>query len=287
MYAQLGNMIFEGVNGFQSLSRIRAVKYTEIQLVDGKPRLQRNGIELTSLALEMKFHVGFGIDPTTEINRLITWQNTGEVLPLIDGQGTEYGNFVIRSVSDSPEVMRVDGKVIWASVSVQLTEFVDPNAAATAKRESIAKGFATDPLKVIPIRVVRVGTTPASITSIQSREAALNGAAAAADIQEAYTTPTRKESLFMAAKVKAEAAASGAREAITRLGEIASLAAKAPALLASLESVRDNSNLMIQRIAEGDLTNALTQATALTAATDTVDGAVRPLDISLILRQPI
>jgi phage protein U len=287
MYAQLGTLVFEGIFGMQSLPRSRGVRYTDITLADGKPRKQRNGIELDTIQIDVRFHSGFGATPQTQINLLTTWQNTGEVLPLIDGQGNNYGNFVIEKITDIPEIVGVTGEVISSNVSIQLSEYVDSNPAATTKRQNIQNGFATDPLKVIPISVTRKGTTPASVTSTEAKEAAANAAGSASDIAKVVTAPAQKPSLFQSAKSKAQAAAAGARASIARIQDVTTIAARAPQLLTALQAVRDNADLMVTRIAEGDLTNALYQAKSLDDSSRLIDAALKPLDILLVTKQAI
>ena len=89
------------------------------------------------------------------------------------------------------------------------------------------------------------------------------------------------------ATVKAEDAVLAAQDAVTKLQDFSSLAAKAPALLATMESVRDNAELLGTRLLEGDITNALSQSTLLGDSLLGVGDAVRPINTSLILREAI
>jgi hypothetical protein len=82
----------------------------------------------------------------------------------------------------------------------------------------------------------------------------------------------------MAAKVSIEAA-------IEKIQAANSVANKAPNLLAAAESMADNSELMIQRIAEGDLTNALAQSSAFSDSMKGLGLALLPLDLTIVLRQ--
>lgn len=286
MYAQLGDIVFEGPMGFQSISRSRAGTNSEVSMIDGKPRLQRNGTSLESVQIEMRLHVGFGAgNPIDIIEKMRTWQDEGQVLPLIDGQGEVLGNYVLQKVGDSTEISRIDGKMISANVSIDLLEFYDPNPDVTAKRAAIQKGFATNPLKVIPVRVTRVATTPAAMASLEGKSSIANASGSAADIQSVVDQPSKKDSFFQSAKVKAQAARADIQKVLDRINEVESIAAKAPDLLVAAESMRDNADLMITRIEEGDLTNALTQSSALLDSSAGLGNAMLPLDLSLILRE--
>lgn len=286
MYAQLGNIRFEGLKGFLSFRRTRTAKYAEMPRLDGKALIQRTGDELETISIDVRLHSAFG-DVLADYNALDTYRQDGEVLPLIDGDGLVLGNFVITSISDSPEISGLTGKPISTELAIELKEYIDPSPAATAQRQAIADGFATSAAKVIPIRLVRIGTTPAAATVQSIQAAELNSQAAIADVRKAAVAPEQKESLFQRAAVKAEDAVLAAQDAITKLQDFASLAAKAPALLVVVESVRDNAILMGTRIQEGDITNALSQADTLGDSLLGIEDAVRPINLALITREAI
>lgn len=286
MYAQLGNIRFEGLKGFLSFQRVRASRYAEMPRVDGKSRLQRTGEELEAINFELRLHSVFG-DVLTDYGTLDGYRQDGEVLPLIDGDGLVLGNFVIVRISDTPEISGITGKPISLNVAVELKEFVDPNPSATVRRQAIQNGFATDASKVVPIQLVRIGTTPAAVTVQSVQGSALNSSAAIADVVKASSAPDQKESLFARASKKIENAVAAAQDAIDKLQDIQSLAAKAPALLAVMQTVYENAVLMGTRLAEGDLTNALSQGAVLGDSLLFIDDAVRPLNLALILREPI
>jgi hypothetical protein len=107
-----------------------------------------------------------------------------------------------------------------------------------------------------------------------------------AQVEQAAVAPSQKAALFASAGEKAKQAVAATNQAIQNLQNVASLAAKAPALLATMQNVRDQTALLVTRIAEGDLTNALTQSSAVTASLGAVEDAQRPLVIALMLREP-
>jgi phage protein U len=286
MYAQLGDIIFEGATGFQTFSRSRTGTNVEVGTIDGKPRLQRNGTNLESVQIDIRLHSAFGAgDPIDLITKLNTWQDEGQVLPLIDGQGEVLGNYVLQKVGDSIDIMRIDGKIISATVSIDLLEFYDPSPEVTLKRAAIQNGFATNPLKVIPIRVARVATTPSAMASLEGKSAMANAKGAAGSVQSVVDEPSKLESFFQTAKVKAQAAKADIEKVLQRLNDVESIVTKAPDLLDAAENFRDNADLMITRLEEGDLTNALTQSSALLDSTNTLGASMIPLDVSIILRQ--
>jgi Phage P2 GpU len=71
MYAQLGNIIFEGLKGFTSFEESYAVNYAQHERIKGKPRLEPVGDNLDTISFEMYLHADF-TDPDEAIETLRT-----------------------------------------------------------------------------------------------------------------------------------------------------------------------------------------------------------------------
>lgn len=287
MYAQLGNIKFEQSKGFTRYEATEAARYGEIPLVGGKARLQKTGDELTAITLEVRFHRGFtGADLDDDIAQIREYMQAGTPLPFTNGAGDLIGNFVIISFTPNPETVYPDGRPISILATITIREWVDPTPELTAARAAQAKGFATNAAKVIPIQVTRLGTTADALTSAQVRSTTVNALSGVDDIEGVLTAPSKQESLFARAAAKIAQAQSDAEAAIARIEEIASIAAKAPALLGVMQTLYEQIVVFAQRIEDGDLTNALAQASLVTDAVGGISAALLPLDISIILREP-
>lgn len=287
MYAQLGNIKFEQSKGFTRYEPTEAARYGEIPLVDGKARLQKTGDELTAITIEVRFHRGFtGADLDDDVAQIRQYMQAGTPLPFTNGAGELIGNFVITSFTPTPETAYPDGRAISLLAAITLREWVDPAPELTAARDAQRKGFATSSSKVIPIQITRLGTTADSLTSAQVRSTTVNSLSGVADVEDILTAPSQQDSLFARAAAKIAQAQADAEAAIARIEDTATLAAKAPALLGVMQTLYAQVVVFAQRIADGDLTNALAQASVVTDAVDGIGAALLPLDISIILREP-
>lgn len=185
MYAQLGNIIFEGLKGFRSYEETRASSYAEHQLIGGKPRLQRTGSQLMELNFGMKLHSMF-CNPEAEIRALEVARENGDVLPLVTGAGFFVGQFVILSFRVSQTRTNSRGEIIVAEVTVELKETAEPSATG------IADGFASilsAPLLVEPI-VARSGA--ASAMSAELMQTTAQAAQIDANMAAADGNPTAR-----------------------------------------------------------------------------------------------
>lgn len=287
MYYQLGNVRFEGLKGLTGYDVTEAARYGEIAVFGGKSRLQKTGDELTTINIEARFHVGFtGVSPDDDLLELRQKMANGEALAFVNGAGDLIGNFVITSINPTPEIVSPSGVNISTLVSISLREFVDPAPATTAARALQSAGFATDARKVLAVVISKIGSTADAITSASVRSTSINSLSAIADVRSAEANPASQASIFARAAAKIDAATNDAQKAIEKIEQTASIAAKAPALLATMQNVYNNIVIFAQKIEDGDLTNALAQATTLNESVDNVGASLLPLDVSIILREP-
>lgn len=121
MYLQLGNIKFEGLLGFSSLSDTIEATYAQHELIGRKPRLQRTGNTLREFTGAIKLHSSFCI-PEEQYGKLEFARQTGESLPFIYGNGNYQGDFVIKSISRVPEQTDPNGNVISMTCNIVLTE---------------------------------------------------------------------------------------------------------------------------------------------------------------------
>lgn len=131
MYAQLGNIVFQGLKGFDSFKQKRETNLVQHAVIDGKPKLQRIGTNLDEVTLSIQFHAAF-CDPATEYASLDSAREAGEIMPLLLGSGEFAGNFVIQSITKDIEDLDHKGFLKNVVVEVSLIESAtgDPLAAA-------------------------------------------------------------------------------------------------------------------------------------------------------------
>lgn len=171
MFAQLGDIIFEGLKGFDSLSVSVSSSIAQHQLIGGKPKLQGTGSEAQAISLSISLNAAF-CTPENEIAALEKARSEYQVLPLIDGTGRVYGDYVIQSIEY--EVIKTDttGAIVSAQVSVELLESYDiekEKARALAARNA---AFAVS--SMTPISAITVGSGSDAtqlMNSVQSAKA--------------------------------------------------------------------------------------------------------------------
>lgn len=194
MYAQLGNIQFTPVKGFTSMSSSSETNLAEHALIEGKPKLQRIGTNLTTIDISMMFDISF-CDPQTEIDALNSSRESAEVMPLIMGDGRFVGNFVIKTVSDTPMNSAADGKVLQSEVTVSLLEHAGANSEAAFASSSIAQAFANvnnEPPTFIP-ELKAVTLESVATNGLVGASAAINTTADALSILPVFVDTYRPQ----------------------------------------------------------------------------------------------
>lgn len=141
MYAQLGNIIFEGLIGFDTLDLKHSANYAEMPVIDGRPKLQRIGTNLDDLKLTIKFHVGF-CNPEEKVNELMAVWETGEILPFITGAGVVIGEFVLIDVNRTHDQLDGNGQIIGVTIDISLKQHYDPQKQRTNEAKAKENAFA-------------------------------------------------------------------------------------------------------------------------------------------------
>lgn len=142
MYAQLGTIRFEGLNGFSTLEESFAVNYAQHERINNKPRLEAVGDVLDTISFDMYLHSTF-VDPEASIEVIRTAMINREILTLILGSGKVVGNFVIPSFTKSTEFTDPNGNIISATLSIELLESATDDPLASAKNSALNSSFAT------------------------------------------------------------------------------------------------------------------------------------------------
>jgi phage protein U len=286
MYAQLGNIEFQGLLGFSSFQQTFGAKYAELALLDGKARLQKTGTALEQVTFGIYFDRAFTI-PEERIAELRAHLENGDILNLVNGAGDYLGRWVVMNVQVTHNKQAKDGTLIGATVNVTLKEFVDPNPEATRLLQLQSEAFALDPDKVVPVQLVRIGTTVQAITSIQVQAVESNSVEAIKLISRAESVPAEQPGLFKRAKFLMNQTIENAQSAIQNIQDAVNIAAVVPNLLSSLQAVESNAEFVKAAVNAGDLTNALSGSLLLTDSLSTMNDSVRPLDALIIARKPV
>lgn len=142
MYAQLGNIKFEGVKGFSTLEQAFAMNYAQHERIKGKPRLEAVGSMLDTIAFTMHLHSSF-TNPEEDIEAIRVNMLNKEILTLVLGNGAVVGNYVINDFTKNTTFTDPVGNLIEANISVNLLESFSDDPLRDSQKKSIENAFAT------------------------------------------------------------------------------------------------------------------------------------------------
>lgn len=152
MFAQLGNIIFTGLFGFNDLSfEGDEVNYSEFALVNNKPSMQSVGISLIEISATVTMNVSF-CKVNDQLRALNDYKKANEVLPLLLGDGQFLGYFVIVSNPYSIDEAFADGTYKQITLRLSLKEYHSINKLEQKQMAAKKSAFAVGDKKPIVLR---------------------------------------------------------------------------------------------------------------------------------------
>lgn len=276
MYAKLGNIVFERLIGFETLTKDTETTYAELALIDGKTRLQRTGEQLISQDFTVHYHRAFCI-PEDRIKELELARSNGEVLPLFLGTGEFIANFVITTIKQTFKLTDPTGLLIECSVAVNIKEYVEPDPLRAQKNADKNNGFASNSDKVVPVKSVNTIPSPANQTMKQVNAANQASKSATDSVSKLKDNQSSAQKAFSVAK-KALKAINAAHQAIhALLNKYNRLAQTATNLHSAVTQAQAASANLSQKIANGDIQGAISASDNLVGSTNNMNIAATPL----------
>lgn len=274
MYAQLGDIVFEGLFGFDGFSGKQAASLAEHARIDGKPRLQKVGDELEEIQLSIHMHSRF-CNPEAQIAQLHSYVSDGAVLSLINGAGEFLGDFVIAEVGRSINHTTPTGQIISARVTVSLLEYAQSEDRVAIAARSIAfANAANGPVSVSLVAQLQGAGLSAMSSLVEARANANIGDIA---VNRAKSVPT----IEAAELAKADEAFRKTRESLELFEQKAQAVQNAinnySTIQARLESAKTYVENAITAVEAADVNSAVSASqnlqgglTSLTSATSSV-----------------
>lgn len=255
MYAQLGDIVFEGLKGLTGYRGKFTQTIAQHALIDGKPKLQKTGDALDELTLDMTFHRKF-CNPESEISKLKGHVIDGSILPLITGTGELIGSFTIASMDVGVTHTGPTGLIVMSSVTVNLLEASDTDALGSAISAAKGSAFAVDsnsPVRSLSLKPIGPGLV--TVSALRSADAfQVSGEKA---LQQAkVNTPIQVSELRKASDAfkKVNDSMNAFQDAVTKIrGTVNNLAT----IQASAEAVKTYSQNTLNAIAANDIDGAL------------------------------
>jgi phage protein U len=195
MYAILGDYKFQGYKGFQELTSSDETVLAEHPVIDGKPRLQSVGEKLRDIQLKFVLHSSFS-DPEADLLILQNYRRNANIIPFVSGDGTTFGNFVIKSITTNYEQTDNSGRIISAAIEINLLEAVTPDAGKIVPKE---RKLATE---IPKLNIAALPARPTDPQLIASNLKIINTNSAAMDreLNEADKIPSKTSDAFRSAK---------------------------------------------------------------------------------------
>ncbi|KEQ22302.1 phage tail protein [Paenibacillus tyrfis] len=129
MIGSFGDVIFvasaELIRTFQSFSRTTAARWAVHEIHLKYPKAEYIGPGQDSLSFTMRFDIRYGINPRTELDKLLDMSRSGTAQTLtIGGKGLGVGLWYIESINQTWTAVDNHGHVITAEAELTLKEYV-------------------------------------------------------------------------------------------------------------------------------------------------------------------
>lgn len=266
MYAQLGDIVFNGTLSPESQEHSKAANYAEHALIDGKPRLQKIGNSLDEIKLTMHLHVMF-CNPEAEVGKLNTYMADGTSLRYVTGAGLALGSYVVTSTKQVNATQSPTGEIIETTFEVSLKEVVEESNEDSISKAAINAGFAqskNDPAvevqKITPITATSLASQSVTSSLALNQTGGLN-------LQKAQGNPSQFSSRMKAAAVNFKDMNKAVSDAVQKVNDTSGDV---------YQKTRDLESALINTQSQIDQVRAFSESENITEALSSFD-ALQPL----------
>lgn len=255
MYAQLGDIVFEGLSGLGSLALKSEQIIAEHQLIEGRTRLQNCGTKADELALSMSINSQFA-NPEKQYAALKDYQRGGSVLTLINGQGEMLGEYVIKTMDLTVNRTNPAGQWVEITIDVSLIEDYTTDKQTTAEIEAKNAGFAN--IEKMPVKNALVQTgTDASLVITKVTQVNADAASAGNFIDRAKQFGDKANGYMDQAAGKIQDATNTLSDIQERIQNSLTLGNSADNLLNQIGSIQSAASDLIGSLSLHDLQTSL------------------------------
>jgi phage protein U len=124
MFAVFGEISLEVLGSPDEFESNRSWDYAEHRVVESRPTLQWIADDLEVIELNFHFHISFS-DPTAQMNALVAAANDHAARPLVFGNGSHRGYFILTSLRTSSRQMSATGALLAITVRAVLKEWAE------------------------------------------------------------------------------------------------------------------------------------------------------------------
>lgn len=283
MFAQLGSIPFQGLQGFTEFSETRSTNIAEHARIEGKPRLQRVGSNLHDLKLSILLHASF-CNPEQQFSALDEARENAELLPLVLSNGVYVSDYVLASLDRTVQQTDPQSNIISMTLSLSLKEAYNPNPQQRLSVAAKQAAYAVGDGGATPMRLVRnLPPTDAQQAMFDIVDTRTNGVDVNGQVQRAALyedeRPYRSGKIVSSLN-KIDASCRDLRDKLTD-PRINPFAGGLPSATASVQSAVYN---LLAALPISDMDEVLALNDALMGAIDSMKGAAGPLNNIIITR---
>lgn len=252
MVYQFGQLKFEPTYGPSDFSQEVGENFIEQQRLAGKPTIQNIGGILDTISFNFRFHNEL-INVRQAIADLKYMLRKKESASLINGYGFNEGEYVIDRLTINHRKTDAEGYILEADVSMQLKEFVSPDAEKddnAAARKAGTANISANPIQFTPTVQFH---TPESLCMRDIVATGAAGSTGSAAVKNAAKFQDRAVKFVQTAKRSLEKAKEGSEKAKNAVDGIAGKITNAAALKSSIESVGATTQSILDMIVDGDI----------------------------------
>lgn len=285
MYYQLGDITFEGAYGPISISSQHSGRYADLPLVNGGSQLQKTGDALVTVNFDILLHFTFA-DVAEAISTFEVYREEGSIVPFTDGTGADYGTYVVSSYNITRKQANPQGETVSANLSVTLTEYIDPDPAATILAQARKNASGLEESGATPSVVEALPPTDTGVVVLSISSASDSALFADQRLDRAIESPSERAGLLTQVADLYKQTQTSLETAAAKITEVQTIQAQAEGLLEAVTSAQTVAAAAEQAAIAGDLTNAKTQSLTTLASIDTASGLAQGLSLNLISRRP-
>lgn len=268
MYAQLGNIIFEGPKSFGSYQSTKQTNLVEHALIDGKPRLQKVGVNLEQLNISIQLHQRF-CDVASEIEALTLACLNSEVMPLLDGTGLFIGNFVIKSVDKTYEHTDPQGVPVLAQLSLSLTEDAHTLITSVAQQDAFAaEDNNPEVVNEVPRTQGETANINKSVTEAKAQAGSVN-----ADVSKASQNADQAAEIFKQTEQRLKKINTAANDVEQKLYAAKNAYQSTERIISAAQRVKNSAQAAITAVQSGNIDDIITANDEVQAAISAMFGA--------------
>jgi phage protein U len=284
MYAQLGDIRFEGLFGFDTFKGKRAQSLAQHALIDGKPRLQKTGDQLEEIQIDIQLHSRF-CDPESVIAQLHSACAGGQIMPLITGAGEFVGDFTISEVGRALNHLDPRGRIIWARVGVNLIEVAAEGVdAVVVAAKSAAFAIARNEPVLVPIDSVPLQGLGISVMSSLGAAGALANSSQI-NLDNASKAPAQEASLMAKAREQLLGVQASLQTFETQLQAIQDQVSNITQIQSNITAAITYAQNTVEAIDGNDLSGALTASQTLQGGVSNLTGACSGVAVLTAIRR--